>query len=157
MTYLWDVTWVWLWTATEACTSTSMELTKALCALTYLTPATSCLTCVDIARRYCVACVLWNKYYITHFLLLFVLLFVPLLFILPLFFPLLFVLPLFVPLLYSPSLCSPPLCSPPLSPPPTPLKCRDGVDLLLLTSDGHLYWGPTAIKPSLCCVWTTPE
>ena len=63
--HLWDVTWAWLWTATEACTSTSTELTKALSALTYPTPATSCLTCMHIAQRYCVHHVTCNKYYIS--------------------------------------------------------------------------------------------
>ena len=46
--------------------------------------------------------------------------------------------PLYSPPLCSSTLCSPPLCSPPLCS-PRPLKCRDGVDLPLLTSDGHLY------------------
>ena len=65
MSHLRDVTWVWLWTTTETCTSTSAELTEALLALTYSTPATSCLTCVDIAQRYCVHRVTCSKYYIS--------------------------------------------------------------------------------------------
>ena len=44
---------------------TSAELTKALSALTYPTPVTSCWTCMDIAQRYCAHRVTCNKYYIS--------------------------------------------------------------------------------------------
>ena len=40
-------------------------MTKALSALTYPTPATSCLTCMHIAQRYCVDRVTCNKYFIS--------------------------------------------------------------------------------------------
>ena len=47
-----DLVLDWPWTRTGGCISTWITNTKEWSPLTYLTPATSCLTCIIIVQRY---------------------------------------------------------------------------------------------------------
>ena len=62
---MWDLTWAWFYPTREACTCTLTAMTEALSPVTYPTLATSCLTWMHIAQRYCVDRVTCNKYYIS--------------------------------------------------------------------------------------------